>query len=195
MKILYDRGQKEGKHELKHRTIKAYGYELEPIPLPVGDYVLFNDKIEDVIKRKGKRGVAIKKMDLLGTYDICVDTKADCEELYGNLIQSHDRFKDEVSLAANNGIRLIILVENTLGIEDYTEIGKFKNEKRWKSYFVAKRRCERLGKKPPKEPATPTQLKKIMYTMQQKYDGLEFVFCAPQDAGKKVAEILEEGGR
>ena len=100
MKILYDKAQKEGKHELKHRSIIRQGYELVPMPLPVGDYVLVNDKIQDVIDRKEKRGIPVKKMDLLGTYDVCIDTKFDIQELIGDICgKSHERFRDECILA------------------------------------------------------------------------------------------------
>ena len=51
-------------------------------------------------------------MDFLGCYNIAVDTKMDLMELYGCMVQSHERFRDELLLAQNNNIKLYILTEN-----------------------------------------------------------------------------------
>ena len=67
MRVLVDTGQQKKKHELKHNCLKALGAELLVVPLPVGDYVLENEKVADVLRRKQERGVAVKKIDLQGT--------------------------------------------------------------------------------------------------------------------------------
>jgi len=110
--ILEDCGQKENQHKIKNEYWKSQGIEVVRLPLPTGDYCLVNEKIQDAIYRKRKRNLEVKKMDFLGCYNIAVDTKMDLSELYSNLVQSHDRFRDELLLAFNNNIKLYILVEN-----------------------------------------------------------------------------------
>lgn len=51
------------------------------MPLPCGDYIIANEKVADVINRKKERGIPVKKMDFLGTYNVTVDTKKDIQEL------------------------------------------------------------------------------------------------------------------
>ena len=113
MIIYEDKGNKEGKHIVKNKWWADQGVDVFRIPLPVGDYVLNNPKIEDVINRKAKRGVDIKKMDLMGTYDVSVDSKQSIMELINDFQAEHERFRDEMLLAKNNGIKLYIVVENT----------------------------------------------------------------------------------
>jgi len=186
--IGYDVAQKQGKHSIKHNDLIKLGHDLIKLPIPVGDYIRVTPEIAEVINRRGSR---LKKMDLIGLIDLSIDTKQNPGELYSNLVQSHQRFSDECLLAKNNGIKLIVLVENLEGIKDYTEIGKWKNESRWKLYFRAKRKAERMGTKPPRSPAKPSQLKKMMHTMMEKY-GVEFRFCHPKDTGKIISKVLYE---
>ena len=49
--------------------------------MPVGDYIIATDKVADVIHRKAKRNMEVKKMDFLGTYAVAVDTKKDMQEI------------------------------------------------------------------------------------------------------------------
>jgi len=114
--LIEDMGQKIGHHDIKNQYWKSQGIEVKRLPSPVGDYFLMSDKVQDVINRKLKRGLSLKKMDFLGSYNVSVDTKEDMQELYQNLINSHDRFRDELVLAQNSNIKLIILIENTNGI-------------------------------------------------------------------------------
>ena len=121
--LISDQGQKIGFHDIKENYWKSQGIEVKRLPLPTGDYCLMSDKAQDVINRKLKRGLSLKKMDFLGSYNVSVDTKMDMGETYSCLIQGHDRFRDELLLAQNNGIKLYILTENTDGItciEDVT---------------------------------------------------------------------------
>ena len=190
MKILEDVAQKANKHENKRKYFADNGIECIRVPLPVGDYILSNDKVEDVLKRKEKRGIPVKKMDLLGTYDVCVDTKFSCSELYSDLIQQHARFKDECLLAQNNSIRLIILVENKDGIKTVDGLENWKNPQMLR-YFKAKRKAEQFGGNKPKPPASNIQLVKIMHSMKRDY-WVEFLFCTPEESGKEVIRLLTQ---
>ena len=123
MILIEDKAQQLSKHTMKHNFWLREGHTIYRLPLPVGDYVLMNDKISDVLKRKGDRNIEPKKMDFLGTYNVCVDTKFDIQELISDLCgKQHDRFRDECILAKNNNIKLYILVENKGGIIQNTDI-------------------------------------------------------------------------
>lgn len=196
MKIIEDKANKESQHEIKNRWWQINGIEVERYPLPVGDYILVTDKVQDVIDRKTKRGVDIKKMDFMGSYKVCVDTKKDIQELIGDICgKQHERFRDECMLAQNNGIKLYILVENTPliinerkgiyspFIDSLDNLNKFVNPR----LFIW-----RNGKQLYPTATKGITLKKACITMQNKY-GVEFLFCRPGDSAQKIIELLTEG--
>lgn len=209
MILLEDKGQKKGQHEDKNIYWTELGIEVAQVPLPVGDYVLADNKVMDVIFRKDKRGIPLKKMDFLGTYDVCVDTKKDIQELVGNVCgKQHARFRDECILAQNNGIKLYVLVQNVGGpvkgakdiynptITSLDELSRWKNPRlfvmmnsdeiigHWEN---GKPRYKRIQKHPS---ATKGEtLMKACKTMQEKY-GVEFVFCHNSEQGARVLELL-----
>lgn len=193
MIICEDLGNKEGKHKKKHDYWDKKGIEIKRIPIPVGDYIAMNDKIADVINRKTVRNIPIKKMDLLGTYKVCVDTKKDIQELVGDICgKQHERFRDECILAQNNGIKLYVLVENDREVVNSRlnvvnePITKLSDMHRW----VNKRLWIRKGGKQVYPNATKgITLQKACYSMQQKY-GVEFLFCTSQESGAKILELL-----
>ena len=196
MKIIEDKGNKADQHEMKNRWWKMNGVEVERYPLPVGDYILVTDKVQDVIDRKTKRGVDIKKMDFMGSYKVCVDTKKDIQELIGDICgKQHERFRDECMLAQNNGIKLYILVENTPliinekkgiyspFIDSLGNLNKFVNPR----LFIW-----RNGRQLYPTATKGITLKKACITMQNKY-GVEFLFCRPGESAQKIIELLTEG--
>lgn len=157
--LLCDTRQKVGKHDKKHEFFSANGIRVIRTKLLCGDYTLPKDQ------------------------SISVDTKKDCVELYGDLIQDHERFRNECILAKECGIRLVILVENELGFTKPEDIMQWKNPQMfrwWKS-----------GKKG-KPPAPNLTLLKIMHSMTAKY-GCEFRFCNSTVAGREIINILTEG--
>lgn len=235
MIILEDKAQQEKKHTLKHEKFAEMDVELIRVPLPVGDYVLMNDRIQDVIDRKSGRnmgvigkkkvtlkngkevernvydyGVDLKKMDFVGTYDVCVDTKKDIEELINDIIgRQHERFRDECIFAQNNGVKLYVLVENLGGLVKYTRdvynptIRSLEELHKWKNprLFLMKNSDEVIGcckngrpryKKVQMCPnATRGEiLMKACYTMQEKY-GVEFLFCTPEESAERILSILD----
>jgi ribosome-associated protein len=193
MKIISDKAQKTGKHETKEQWWADNGVEILRYPLPVGDYILVNDKVQNVLDRKAKRDVAVKKMDFLGTYDVCVDSKASIQEIINNLCgKGHDRVRDEAILAQNNGIKLYFLIEDEGGwvsrrknvynrsctcVED---LFSWVNPRLW---------IWQGGKQKYPYATRGSTLAKTMITFADRY-GCEFVFCKPKDAGKKVVELL-----
>ena len=193
MKLIEDSNNKVGKHNLKNAWWLSNGYEIIRCRLPVGDYVLVNEKIEDVFERKAKRGIPTKMLDFLGTYDVCVDVKNSVNELCQDLQQDHARFKDELTLSQNNNIKLYIVVENkgtyldsrkTIWNEDVHSI---KDLFKWKNprAFIFRR-----GKQLYPNCAKGAWLAKCCMTMEAKY-GCKFIFCLPEESARIITEILE----
>ena len=148
------------------------------------------DKVIDVIKRKQKRGMEPKKMDFLGTYSICVDTKKDIQEIIGNICgKEHARFRDECILAKNNDIRLLVLIENEDGIKSIDDLQTWDNPRLHMKKWITTPSGER--KRALKYPTATkgASLAKAMRTMQKKY-GVEFLFCRPEESGKLIIDLL-----
>ena len=198
MILISDKGQQKGKHEEKERYWKENGIEVIEAPLPTGDYILANNKAMDVIFRKEQRGIPVKKMDFLGTYNVTVDTKKDIQELVINVCgKSHARFRDECILAQNNGIKLYVLVQNVGGLIKGTKdiynptITSLEDLHKWKNprLFLMKGPRGNKVQKFPRATKGITLMKACM-TMQKEY-GVEFVFCHNRDQGAKVLELLQ----
>ena len=114
---------------------------------------------------------------------VAVDTKASILELAMDIDQQHERFRRELIAAQEAGCLLVILTENEDGVTDLATLSTWQNPRR----FINERR----GIRPP---ITGARLAKACATMEKKY-GVRFDFCSPQEAGARVLEILEEGGR
>lgn len=180
----------------KHNALKKMGHEVIKLPLPVADYVLVNPEIEEIIQRAKKRNTAVKKMDLLGTYSIAVDTKKSLVEVAGNICsKSHERTADDLLRAKKHGIQIFWLIENNEGVENLRDLfakGKtpvcehgwknIKGEHKWVVTYTTKVPCITLAKS--------------LYRMETegKYP-IKFIFCKPKDAASKIVEILTGGGQ
>ena len=196
MVILEDQAQKMDKHKLKNLYWQKNGIDVIRMPLPVGDYIIGNEKVMDVIARKKMRGIAPKKMDFLGTYDVCVDSKFDIQELISDICgKQHDRFRDECILAQNNGIKLYILVENKGGQIKGTKIvnptiRRLEDLHKW----VNPRLCIfKSGKQAYPSATKGVTLMKACMTIKRKY-GTEFVFTTPEESGEVIVELLGGDG-
>jgi len=196
MQLIEDKAQKIDQHEMKNRWWKSQGIEVMRYPLPVGDYILADEKVRELIKRKQKRNVEIKKMDFVGTYKVCVDTKKDIQELIGDICgKQHERFRDECMFAQNNSIKLYILVENNSIVINERKgiyspyIDSIDNLHR---YVNPRLFIWRGGRQLYPTATKGITLKKACMTMTKKY-GVEFMFCRPNQAAKKVIELLAMG--
>lgn len=197
MIIAVDKAQKDGKHDLKHNSMIAAGHELMFLPLPVGDYMLVDDTVQEVIKRRGDK---LKKMDLIGCCRRSVDTKQGMGEIYGNIIGvSHARFRDELILAQQNNIELIILIESAPEVKCLDDVKRWKNWGQLRAYCrrngirMGQGMLERIedyaahgGQKPP---AGGEQLYKCMITMSKEY-GVKWCFISPEDCGRAITYLL-----
>lgn len=202
MRIAEDTGQKRKKHETKHKWFANNGVELVTLPLPVGDYILIDDAVQAVLDRKSARNVAVKKMDLLGVTRVSVDTKSGLGEVYGNLCgKAHPRFRDECILAQENGIQLVVLVEDGFKIKTLEDVKNWVNPRLYsycrrygipfKGDMMANiREFEDHGGK--KAPKSGDWMYKAMQTMTERYS-VRWEFCAKRDTGKRIIELLGGG--
>jgi hypothetical protein len=158
----------------KHRNIKEFcdlvGIRIVRTKIVCGDYTLPTNQ------------------------SICIDTKYGLQEVYGNLVQDHERFRRECVLAGELGIRLVVLVEED-GIRALDEVFMWKNP-RYERYMFLKRGHEAgrfLGTKLPRQaPIDSARLQTMMETMSQKY-GVEWQFCRKSETGFRICEILMGG--
>lgn len=204
MKIAADKSQKIKKHEIKNQWFADNGIDLVPLPLPVGDYILLDDRVQAVIDRRGSK---LKKMDLLGVTKISVDTKKDLGEVTNNICgKSHARFRDECILAQQNGIKLIVLVEHSRYIRSLDDVEHWKNPRQYQyeqkirklwgipkgadfSTEVAELKAH--GAKINRGPTNGAELAASMRTMSEKY-GVVWRFCDKKETGRIILEILQE---
>lgn len=198
MTILEDTNQKVGKHNSVNKYFEQNDVAIIRQRLPVGDYVLMTDRVKDVFDRKETRGIAVKMMDLLGTYNVAVDEKYSIQELVGDICgKSHDRFRDECVLAQNNGIQLYVLVRNdpevvysrrdkhieNHTITDLKDLHQWVNPRLW-IFQSGERKYPRATR--------GLTLQKACYSMERKYAPLKFLFCASRDAGRIIVELLNK---
>lgn len=148
--------------------------------------------IEDTRQQKGKHelkhsywrklGVNMVRSALpFGDYafisPIVVDTKASLFEIASNLFQEHDRFRKECINAHNAGCQLVILVENNDGVDSLEALERWREPQEHYAMRKGKRRIS--GKR----------MAATMATMTERY-GVRFEFCTPNEAGRRVIEIL-----
>lgn len=104
---------------------------------------------------------------------IAIDRKQSLAECAVNVGQDHARFKRELERAQEYGIHLIFLVEHGGSIKTLEDVQNWVNP-RLKEHPLA---------------LTGPRLYRIMLTMQNKY-GIEWMFCAKKDTGKRIIELL-----
>lgn len=140
--IIEDTRNQIKKHEVKHRCWDKIGQKYIRSKLFVGDY------------------------SRLDNQTVCIDTKKDLLEVANNICgKSHERFRNELIRAKENGIKLIVLIESDITRESAWS---------WKSRYTQ---------------VTGATLMKAMMSMEARY-GVEFVFCTKANAPKKIIELL-----
>lgn len=142
--IIEDTRNQIKKHEVKHRYWDKIGQKYIRSKLFVGDY------------------------SRLDNQTVCIDTKKDLLEVANNICgKSHERFRNELIRAKENGIKLIVLIESDITRESAWS---------WKSRYTQ---------------VTGATLMKAMMSMEERY-GVEFIFCTKANAPKKIIELLEK---
>ena len=151
--------------------------------------VLFEDTRQQKDKHEhkhewwGQHGLALVRTKLaFGDYcappPVSVDTKASLYELAYDIDHDHERFRRELVGARDAGVRLVVLTENDEGVIDLATLAAWdESQEHYALRKSAKRRIR--GKR----------LAKACATMAERY-GCEFMFCAPKDAARIVAELV-----
>ncbi len=158
--------------------------------------------LEEWMEREGHTLVRSKMYDgdiaLLHDQSVCIDLKGGgMQEVYSNIVQSHERFRRECIRAAEAEIQLIILVEdkNLHTLEDVKDWKNPRYERWWREngFVVQAIKAGKLKNHPmPKSPVPSSRLMGMMDAMEQRYS-VKFMFCHPQKVGETVFQILTEG--
>ena len=149
MWIIEDSRQQADKHNLKHEKFTASGVNLVRCKLPWGDYA--------------------------NIPPVSIDTKNSMDEIAANICgKEHKRFITECKAAKEAGCKLIILVENTLGISDISEVHTWINPR-----VIYSPNC-----------VQGARLQKAMETISERY-GVTFLFCTPEESAGIITELLE----
>ena len=167
MTIIEDSRQQAGQHDNIKAYCEAHGIVLRRQKLDTGDYIL--------------------------APKISIDTKQGMAEVYNNLIQDHDRFRNECIRAQEDGTTLVILVENDDGIRSMDDVERWQNprvDSYYEKYAFALS-ARKAGKhiKLPAPPVNNKRLIRIMETMTERY-GVLWMFCGRDETGEKVVELL-----
>lgn len=106
---------------------------------------------------------------------LVVDRKQNLTELASNVCQDHDRFRNEIIRANENGIHIIFLCEHGQGIDCLEDVIFWKNPRLKKS----------------NKAITGEKLYNILTTIERKY-GVEFLFCSKAQTGTEIIRLLHE---
>ena len=146
MIVFEDTRNQVGKHKAINDSLNTMGIPVHRTKLFVGDYTR------------------------LDNMTVCIDTKQDWVEVAGNICgKQHERFRNECLRAQHAGIKLVVLVEEEMPIEQW------ESPKRRNGTLI----CH----------VSKAILMKAMLTMAEKY-GVEFVNCAKSETAKKIVQIL-----
>ena len=134
--------------------------------------------VDDYLLKNGHKIVRSKMyvgdVTRLDNQTVCIDLKRNLQEVCGNLTQQHERFIRECVRAHEAGIKLVILVEHGCGIKTLQDVEDWVNPRLKVSPYAV----------------SGPRLKKMMETVALKY-GVEWAFCAKNQTGEKVVNILE----
>ena len=152
----------------------------------------------NVVSGLKERGINVVRSKLfVGDYtrvdnmSVCVDLKQNMIEVYGNVIQQHDRFVRECRRAQQAGIKLIILVEQ-VGIGTVQDVASWKNPRitKWEKLRDAHKQGKRMNEPlNPYPPVSSERLAKAMQTISDRY-GAEWRFCAKSETVDVICEVL-----
>lgn len=169
--IKIDTRQQAGKHEHKHDWFAAHGVKTVRCTLPTGDYSTDGS-------------------------NVLIDTKRNVDEVAQNINgRAHGRFRRECQRAINEGYRLVVLVENELGYKTVGDVLRWTNGHCTHCRYYRDASCMpqatdgECKKHGTKKPIQGARLYKAMRTMHMRY-GVEFAFCAPENAARIICERL-----
>lgn len=138
------------------------------------------ENVRDYFDRNGipwvRSKLIVADYSLLNDMSVCIDRKDGLHEVAQNLIQDHARFRDECMRARDNGIRLIVLIEHGVHINNLEAVRGWVNP--------------RLRTSP--KAVTGGRLAAIMETMADRY-GVGWAFCDKKTTGARIVELLRKG--
>lgn len=120
---------------------------------------------------------------------VIIDRKQNLVEVQGNITQQHERFRNELLKAQENGFKLIILIEESQ-IKTLADVRDKYINPRMKQWSMARNKALKKGldfKQRP--PLSGKHIYEILYTMEKKY-GCKFMFCRKEEMAKKIIELL-----
>ena len=119
---------------------------------------------------------------------LVIDRKKNLQELCGNVCQQHERFKAELIRALQQNIKIVILVEHGEDVKTLEDVWFWENprkhEIRWKTVNGKRVRTVQSEKA-----VDGPQLYRSLKTIKDRYN-VDFVFCAKEQTGQKIVEIL-----
>lgn len=118
---------------------------------------------------------------------LIIDRKQNLTELCSNVCQDHVRFRNELLLAKEIGVQLVILVEHGKGIRCLEDVIWWNNPRRHKRVQIGGR-WQTVETKAMEGDV----LYKILCTQQRKY-GVRFLFCDKSETGREIIRILRDG--
>lgn len=120
---------------------------------------------------------------------VVIDRKQNLTEVQGNITQQHERFRNELIKAQENGFKLIILIEESQikTLEDVRD--KYINP-RMKQWSMARNKALKKGLEfKQRPPLSGKQIYEIIKTMEQKY-GCKFMFCRKEYMAQTIIKLL-----
>ena len=119
---------------------------------------------------------------------LVIDRKKDLQELCGNVCQQHERFKNELVRAMQNGIKIIILCEHGPDIQTVEDVFFWQNPRKHKVIWrtVNGKKVKTVVSE---KAVDGCQLYKSLCTIRDRYN-VDFVFCQKDETGQKIVEIL-----
>ncbi len=159
--IVMDTREKDGKKKHITDAFEKLGVKTIRSKLYCGDYTLLNDQ------------------------SVCIDVKQGLQEVYSNLIGDHQRFRGECVRAKENGIRLIVLIEEER-VRTVEEVEHWTNPRQ-----IIYDRMKEQGKQTAKAPPVSSKrLMGIMNVMTENY-GVEWRFTPKERCGDTIWKMLE----
>lgn len=117
---------------------------------------------------------------------VSVDTKRDLYELNACLTTDHRRFAEECDRARAQGTMLVVLTENDQGVGCLADLAA------WEEPYGAFRVRGMKSKGSVRMRIKGSTMAKACQTMHSDH-GVWFSFCAPDEAARRIIEILERG--
>lgn len=115
---------------------------------------------------------------------LCVDRKQNLQELCGNVCQQHERFRNEIIRANENGIKIVFLCEHGGSIKELEDVIFWNNPR-----STVRKKVNGRWTEVPTKAMTGQRLYKVLSTIKKKY-GVEFLFCDKRETGRRIVEIL-----